>query len=184
MLAEDGFLCMQGRCYRRGCSQWHACSCMDDTVGFEQQVVDGTAGSSSSSSIDTAGQLHHGTSNSKLEAAANGTAHRTPNGTTANGSTHAGSSAHPAKQPVAAQTHSKLADTDGGDSTSEADGAEHHGMVLPFTPVTLTFRDVHYYVPAEVRIPMRVELDMLSVRISSILCPPEHQQRPFGTRRC
>jgi hypothetical protein len=28
-------------------------------------------------------------------------------------------------------------------------------MVLPFTSVTLTFRDVHYYVPAEVRVTKR-----------------------------
>lgn len=31
-------------------------------------------------------------------------------------------------------------------------------MVLPFTSVTLTFRDVHYYVPAEVIIPDLAEL--------------------------
>lgn len=64
----------------------------------------------------------------------------------------------PAKQTAAAQDHSGTADADGGDSTSKAGGAEHHGMVLPFTSVTLTFRDVHYYVPAEVIIPDLAEL--------------------------
>ena len=63
---------------------------------------------------------------------------------------------HPAKQPVAAQSKGAPADADGNDSTSEAGEAEgYHGMVLPFTSVTLTFRNVHYYVPAEVMQPKR-----------------------------
>ena len=99
-------------------------------------MVDEAAGSSSSSSDDTA--------DTKLQAAADGTSP---------GSTHAGGGVLPAKQPAADQSHGVAADEDGNGSTSEAGGAEHHGMVLPFTSVTLTFRDVHYSVPAEVRIP-------------------------------
>lgn len=50
-------------------------------------------------------------------------------------------------EPVKAGDVSAAAEADGG-----AEGPpEGHGMVLPFQPVTLTFRDVHYYVPTEVR---------------------------------
>lgn len=36
-----------------------------------------------------------------------------------------------------------------GSADSEVQG-EGRGMVLPFQPMTVTFRDVHYYVPSEV----------------------------------
>lgn len=40
--------------------------------------------------------------------------------------------------------------SDGGNSSDEATSTGH-GLVLPFDPITITFRDVHYYVPVEVR---------------------------------
>lgn len=50
----------------------------------------------------------------------------------ANGSTHSASAPRPA---------------DGAANGHTAVDVGKHGMVLPFDPITLTFRDVHYYVP-------------------------------------
>jgi hypothetical protein len=96
---------------------------------------------------------------------------------------------HPAKRPAAAQSKGAATDADGSGSTSDAGEVEqHHGMVLPFTSVTLTFRDVHYYVPAEVRVPRRLEYwsccDCMSARSTFLLCPHDLPERPFGARRC
>jgi hypothetical protein len=117
-----------------------------------QQVIDEAAHSSSSSSDGSAGQLRNGTTDAKLEAAANGTVRDRHADTTANGSTHIGRCVAPATETVALHDCSAAAGADGNGSAPDVDKAEHHGMVLPFTAVTLTFRDVHYYVPTEVRL--------------------------------
>lgn len=57
---------------------------------------------------------------------------------TANGDVAAGSGV--AIEPVATA----------GAVTGSEGRSEDHGMVLPFNAVTLTFRDVHYFVPTEV----------------------------------
>lgn len=51
-------------------------------------------------------------------------------------------------EPVTAVDFAAATNADGSGSAGKA---ERHGMVLPFSPVTLTFRDVHYYVPTEVK---------------------------------
>jgi hypothetical protein len=109
-----------------------------------------------------AGQQHIGSTDAKLEAAVNGTGVDAPNGTPANGSTQLKGNSARAIEPVAVRSPGPVATANGSGRTAEAGDGEHHGMVLPFSSVTLTFRDVHYYVPTQV--------SMLGRRLEASCC--------------
>ena len=67
-----------------------------------------------------------------------------PNGNTSTATVQTAPSAN----PKSGHTNSMAADLERGLS-AEADQhkAAGHGMVLPFSPITVTFRDLHYFVP-------------------------------------
>lgn len=51
-----------------------------------------------------------------------------------------------------------------------------HGLVLPFEPITVTFRDVRYFVPLEVRLSMMSTQTLQSFTISNL-----HERRQAST---